>query len=113
MLEKLEEKLASGRDDALLRFSLGKAYLDRSDPEAAIRHFARATELDASYSAAWKLLGKALQACRRDSEAEQAWVTGVEAARAKGDIQVAREMEIFLKRMRRQPQDGSIPPGSP
>lgn len=101
MLEKLERRLAAGRDDALLRFSLGAAYLDKGDADQAILHLSRATQQDPSYSAAWKLLGRALVEGGRADQAKVAWKTGIEVAQSQGDIQAAREMTVFLKRMDR------------
>ena len=55
-----EKMLAAGRDNALLRFSLGNEYLKVGQPADAATHLRRAVEQDPKYSAAWKLLGRAL-----------------------------------------------------
>src|SRR4030067_3663528 len=55
-----EAMLAAGRDNALLRFSLGNEYLKQGDAIKAAEHLRRAVEHDPKYSAAWKLLGRAL-----------------------------------------------------
>lgn len=90
--------LAAGREDALLRFSLGNAYL-REQPALAARHLARAVELDPEYSAAWKLYGKALSATGRDEDAREAYRRGIAVAERKGDVQAAKEMTVFLRRL--------------
>jgi len=59
-LAGLERLLAAGKDSALLRFGLGSEHLKRGDAACAVVHFQRAIELDPGYSAAWKMLGKAL-----------------------------------------------------
>ena len=59
MLESLEKMLAKGVDNALLRFGLGKGYLDLGENAKAAEHFQRCVDFDPKYSAAWKLLGKA------------------------------------------------------
>jgi Flp pilus assembly protein TadD len=102
MRARLEQKLAAGHDDALLRFSLGTACLNEGDSESAARHLERATEQNPSYSAAWKSLGKALLKEGRESDAAAAWKTGIEVARGQGEIQAAREMSVFLKRAMRR-----------
>jgi Tfp pilus assembly protein PilF len=102
MRAALERMLAGGRDDALLRFSLGGACLGQGDVTAAAEHLARAVEHDPGYSAAWKLLGKALAESGREEEAAAAWQRGVSVAEARGDVQAAKEMRVFLKRLRRQ-----------
>ena len=60
-LENLLKMLAAGRDNALLRFSLGNEYVKSGEPAAAVEHLRKALEHDPAYSAAWKLLGKALE----------------------------------------------------
>lgn len=102
MRAALEKLLADGRDDALLRFSLGNACLKDGDSGSATAHFARAVEHDPGYSAAWKLLGRSLAQGGRVAEAAAAWERGIEAAEARGDIQAAKEMRVFLRRLHRQ-----------
>jgi Tfp pilus assembly protein PilF len=101
LTENLESMLAAGRDDALLRFSLGNAYL-KDQPQRAAEHLARAVEFDPDYSAAWKILGKALTECAREEEAKQAYVRGIAAAERNGDIQAAKEMRVFLRRLEKK-----------
>ena len=102
MRKVLEQLLAGGRDDALLRFSLGGACLREGDAAAAAGHFARAVEHDPGYSAAWKQLGHALVESGRPADAARAWATGIETAEAKGDVQAAKEMRVFLKRLHKR-----------
>ena len=99
MREKLEKLLAQGRDNALLRFGLGDACLKDGDAAQAALHLAQATVQQPGYSAAWKLLGKALQQQGRLDEAEAAWTTGVTVATQQGDLQAAREMTVFARRL--------------
>jgi len=101
MRERLQALLDAGRDDALLRFGLGSACLQAGDSEAAATHLAAATRHDPDYSAAWKLLGKALLASGREAEAEAAWRAGLEAAARRGDVQSSKEMTVFLRRIER------------
>ncbi len=108
MREKLEKLLAQGRDSALLRFGLGDACLKDNDAEQAAIHLAQATQQQTSYSAAWKLLGKALHQLARLDEAESAWTTGVTVAQQQGDLQAAREMTVFLKRLQKQRQAAEL-----
>jgi len=97
---RFEALLAQGKDSALLRFSLGMQYLE-AEPARAAGHLRRAVEQDAGYSAAWKLLGKALEAMGDAAGAVQAYENGIAAADAKGDKQASREMGVFLKRLRK------------
>ena len=102
MRAALEKLLAGGRDDALLRFSLGNACLKEEDPAAALEHFKKATEHDPGYSAAWKLLGRALAETGDHDGAQAAWEQGIAAAEGRGDVQAAKEMRVFLKRLHKQ-----------
>ena len=51
--DSLEKLLARGVDNALLRFGLGKAYLDSGKPEQAAEHLQKCLGFDPNYSAAW------------------------------------------------------------
>lgn len=102
MRERLEQLLATGRDSALLRFGLGNACLRDGDAQAAALHLAQATQQQPSYSAAWKLLGVALNQLERLQEAQAAWTTGLEVAQQQGDAQSAKEMAVFLRRLQRR-----------
>ena len=103
MLDSLEKMLAKGMDNALLRFGLGKGYLDAGEPVIAAEHLARCVEHDPKYSAAWKLLGKAHAAAGDTASARQAWTQGIVAAQAHGDKQAEKEMAVFLRKLERQP----------
>ena len=100
-LQTFERMLAGGKDSALLRYSLGTEYMKAGDPARACEHLARAVELDAGYTAAWKLLGRALAAAERRDEALGAYRRGIEVARAKGDRQAEKEMMVFARRLER------------
>ncbi|MCD7039019.1 hypothetical protein LRQ20_11825 [Pseudomonas sp. MAFF 311096] len=102
MLDSLEKMLAKGMDNALLRFGLGKGYLDLKDNAKAAEHLQKCVEFDPKYSAAWKLLGKAHQAQSDSDAARQAWEKGIEAAQAHGDKQAEKEMTVFLRKLDRQ-----------
>jgi uncharacterized protein HemY len=59
MVDNLEKMLAKGRDDAMLRFGLGSAYFNDGKFSLAVTHLEACIAQDDSYSAAYKLLGKA------------------------------------------------------
>jgi len=94
--------LAKGVDNSLLRFGLGKGYLDLGENAKAAEHFQHCVGFDPKYSAAWKLLGKAHLALGDLTAARQAWEQGLEAARAHGDKQAEKEMTVFLKKLERK-----------
>jgi Tfp pilus assembly protein PilF len=94
--------LASGRDNALLRFSLGNEYLKHGDAAKAAEHLRRAVGHDPKYSAAWKLLGRALSDAESWDEALAAYRQGIAVAEAHGDKQAAKEMAVFARRIEKQ-----------
>ncbi len=100
-LDTLEALLARGQDNPLLRFSLGSLYLKANAPAKAAAHLEHALEQDPGYSAAWKLLGQALALAGERGRAMDAYQQGIRVAEAKGDKQAAREMGVFLKRLRK------------
>ena len=99
LIARLELLLGTARDGALLRFSLGSEYLKAADAVKAAGYLRDAVERDPGYSAAWKLLGKALADSGRTQEALEAYRSGIEAARKKGDKQAGKEMEVFARRL--------------
>ena len=102
MIDKLEKMLADGRDNALLRFSLGNEYSKLGQFDQAAAHLQQAVVHDPNYSAAWKLLGKALNEAGRLPEALTAYQSGIAVAEKKGDKQAAKEMAVFAKRIEKQ-----------
>ena len=99
MLEQLLKLLDTGQDSALLRFGLGSTYLKQKEPVKAMEHLKKAVEMDPSYSAAWKLYGKALRETGHLDSAIAAFEKGIVVAQERGDVQAVKEMEIFLKRV--------------
>jgi Tfp pilus assembly protein PilF len=106
-VQRFEALLATGKDGALLRFSLGMQYLNANDATRAEEHLRRAVEMDPAYSAAWKLLGKALEQQGRDADAREAYRTGIAAAEKRGDKQAAKEMGVFLRRIEKRAGGGA------
>ena len=101
MLSRLRAQVGGPRDGALLRFSIGNTLLAAGDAAAAAAAFREATGFDSTYSAAWKLLGRALLDAGDAGAASDAWERGIEVARARGDEQAAKEMQVFLRRLRK------------
>ncbi len=101
MIKNFEQLLATGNDSALLRFSLGNAYLQAGDFDRAALNLSEAVAKDPGYSAAWKLLGKAYAANNNIPLAIAAYENGVAVALQKGDKQAAKEMTVFLKRLQK------------
>src|SRR5690242_8804813 len=101
-LESFERMLASGRDSALLRYSIGNEHLKAGDVDAAIDALEHAVSLDATYTAAWKLYASALERAGRHAEALDAYRRGIVVARQRGDRQAEKEMIVFARRIERR-----------
>ena len=102
-IERLRAQLGGPRDGALLRFSLGNALFGNGDARGAVSAFRAAIEFDARYSAAWKMLGRALADSGDAAAAIGAYEKGIAIARERGDEQAAKEMTVFLRRLRKPP----------
>ena len=61
-----------------------------------------AVERDPGYSAAWRALGKALEAAAQPDDALQAYRSGIAAAQKKGDKQAEKEMTVFARRIEKR-----------
>lgn len=101
-LPSLLKLVGTARDGALLRFSIGAEYLKAGDPENAAAQLREAVARDPEYSAAWKLLGRALADSGRAGAALEAYERGIAVAEARGDKQAAKEMAVFARRLRKQ-----------
>lgn len=100
-LPALLRLVGTARDGAALRFSIGAEYLKAGDAANAALQLRAAVERDPNYSAAWKLLGRALTEDGRPSEALDAYEHGIAVATARGDQQAAKEMTVFARRLRK------------
>jgi predicted Zn-dependent protease len=103
-LANFEKMLATGKDGPLLRYSLGNEHLKAGNAAHAIPHLRCAVALDPGYTAAWKLLGKALAAEGRSTEALDAWREGIAVAERRGDKQAQKEMQVFARRIEGAPR---------
>ena len=103
IIANLEKLLGGPRDGALLRYSLGNEWLKAGDPARAIEHLRAAVAGDPKHSASWKLLGRALAASGDQTAALAAYQQGIAAAQAHGDMQAAKEMAVFAKRLQSPP----------
>lgn len=100
-IASLEKMLDGPRDGALLRYSLGNEYLKAGDSGKAAASFKDAVDRNPQYSAAWKALGKARAEAGDHPGALAAYEQGITVAETKGDIQAAKEMTVFAKRIRK------------
>jgi tetratricopeptide (TPR) repeat protein len=100
-LQSFERMLASGKDSALIRYSIGNEYAKANDWPRAIDALSQAVALDPTYTAAWKLYAKALEQAERHAEALDAYRRGIVIARQRGDRQAEKEMTVYARRIER------------
>jgi len=102
IVQNLLKLCGTARDGSLLRFSLGNEYLKLGDAAGAATHLREAVARDAGYSAAWKLLGRALAETGDKHGALAAYRSGTAAAEQKGDKQAGKEMAVFARRLAKE-----------
>ena len=113
IIANLEKLIGTPRDGALLRYSLGSEWLKAGQPDKAAECLRAAIAHDANYSAAWKLLGKALSERGDLPGAQAAYAQGIEVAEARGDVQAAKEMRVFLRRLEKSESAAATAPLRP
>jgi len=101
-IDNFEAMLARGHDSEMLRFTLGSAFLAEGNAKQAVVHLSKAVEMKPDYSAAWKVLGRALAADERWVDAIEAFDRGLSVASANGDKQTEKEITVFRKRAQKQ-----------
>jgi len=95
----LEKMLHRGNNNAMLRYTLGLLCFKQKDYRAAAEHLEQALRQDESHSASWKVYARTLAVLERMDEAKNAYEKGISIAESKGDIQAAKEMKVFLRRL--------------
>ena len=98
-IETFEAMLSKGQDNEMLRYTLGNAYFSEKRFAEAVVHLQKAVVHKPDYSAAWRLLGRALAGGEQFVEAKEAFDEGARVAEANGDKQTAKEINVFRKRV--------------
>ncbi len=99
-IAQLEKLLEKDPRDATGFFMLGKLCLDSGRNEQAADAFEKCTELKPDYSAAWRFAGDCYRKAGQDDRARELYERGIAVAQDRGDLQTAREMEAFLRKLK-------------
>ena len=91
--------LGLGQDNALMRFTMGKAFIKHGKLEEAAEQLSLALELEPEYSAAWKLYAQTLIELNQVEAAIKAYEQGISVAGRKSDLQLADEMKVALQKL--------------
>lgn len=98
-IKQLEKLVKENPKNALMHYTLGIEYLRAGKDDKAITSLKKTINLEPEYSAAYRELGKALVKTNLREEAIEIFNKGIAVAEEKGDIQTAKEMRVFLKRI--------------
>jgi Tfp pilus assembly protein PilF len=99
---QFQELIALEPEDTVLRFGLGELYMEAGDFARAAEQFAEIVRLDPQYSAAYRYLGQSYAALEQSAQAQKIFERGIAVAEARGDLQTAKEMRVFLNRLHKQ-----------
>lgn len=98
-IETLLGLVAEDPEDGLSRFMLGQELLKSGRAVEAVEHLEAAVRLTPDQTAAYRHLGNALAATGRIEEARRTFEAGLEVAERTKDLQTAKEIRVFLKRL--------------
>ena len=98
-IEALREIVAADPDDGLSRFMLGQELLKAGCAGEAVEHLEAAIRLTPDRTAAYRHLGVALEKAGRVAEARDVFRRGLDVAEETRDLQTAKEIQVFLKRL--------------
>lgn len=100
-LEQFKALAQEEPGDPVVQYGLGSEHLRLGEFAPAAAAFRKTIELQPDYSAAYRELGKALEKLNQRQEAIHTYHRGKEVAEQKGDLQTAKEIEVFLKRLKK------------
>ena len=94
-----KEVLKSDPNDPMVYFGLGQEYMREGKLIEAIEAFENAVRLNPYYSAAYRFLGESLERMDQPSKAKAIYEKGIPIADKQGDLEAAKAMKVFLKRV--------------
>ncbi|MCH8012928.1 MAG: tetratricopeptide repeat protein [Candidatus Marinimicrobia bacterium] len=97
--KEIKELLNAFPGDVTLLIELGKCYLQDGKLNRAIDILKEAVTKAPDYSVAYRYLGKAYEADGKPKRASETYRNGISVAERSGDLQTAKEMTVFLRRI--------------
>ncbi len=94
-----QEILKMDPNDPVVYFGLGQEYMQGGVYPEAIVAFANAVRCNPNYSAAYRFLGECFEKSNQPHQAKEVYAKGIPIAEAQGDLEAARAMTVFLKRV--------------
>ena len=98
-INNMESMLGLGHDNALMRLTMGKAFMKHRKFIEAAEQLALALKLEPEYLAAWKLYAQTLIELNQVQTAIEAYEQGISIANRKGNLQLADEMKNTLQKL--------------
>ena len=99
MFRKLLQK---DSDNPMILYSLGNELFKEGRYGEARDHLQRAIENKPDYSVAYRMLGRAHFELNEDAEAKNVFLKGKGVATENGDLQTAKEMDVYLRRLQKR-----------
>jgi tetratricopeptide (TPR) repeat protein len=99
MFRKLIDK---DPENPMILFSLGNELFKEEKYEEARGHLAKAVENKPDYSVAFRTLGRTHFELGEYDEARSVFERGREVAQENGDLQTAKEINVFMKRLEKR-----------
>jgi predicted Zn-dependent protease len=97
--EMFRRLLEKDPENPMILFSLGSELFKEGRYPEAREHLARAVQNKPDYSVAYRTLGRAHYELDENAEARRVFAKGREVAKANGDLQTVREIDVFLRRL--------------
>lgn len=100
--EMFRRLLEKDPENPMILYSLGTQLFKEGRYGEARDLLRRAVENKPDYSVAYRTLGRAHYELHEDGEALAAFEKGREVARENGDLQTVREIDVFMRRLRKR-----------
>lgn len=92
--------------NSMILYSLGNELFKEGRHAEAAAYLREAVEAKPDYSVAYRTLGRALHGAGEPDGARRAFERGREVARANGDLQTIKEIDVFQRRLEKQSPGG-------
>ena len=93
------EVLSMDPDDPMVYFGLGQEYMKGGVYIKAVEAFGNAVRCNPNYSAAYRFLGECFEKAQQPQQAKEVYEKGIPIAQAQGDLEAAKAMTAFLRRV--------------
>lgn len=100
--EMFRKLLQRDEENPMVLYSLGNELFKEGDYEEARDHLRRAVEHKPDYSVAYRTLGRVHTELGEEAEARRVFAEGRRVAESNGDLQTAREIDVFTRRLEKR-----------